>query len=113
MDASIFDLLIAGSGLYLIYTAITMKKHGQVKSGVIVSKDVDVDKIRDKQGFINYMYAKVLLIGILAVVAGSISLLNTKLHGPDIVSVISMIGYLVVLAAFAVATVKARKKFID
>ncbi len=113
MDASIFDLLIAGCGLYLIYTAISMKKHGQVKAGVIVSKDVDVEKIRDKAGFIQYMYGKVLLIGILAVLVGVISLVNTKLGGPDIISILSVIGYLIVLVVFAVATVKARKKFID
>lgn len=113
MDASIFDLLIAGSGLYLIYTAIMMKKHGQIKAGVIVSKDVNVDKIRDKEGFIRYMYGKVLLIGVLATLVGIVSLVNTKLNGPDYVTVIGAVGYLVVLGIFAATSMKARKKFID
>ena len=46
-NINIFDLLIAGSGIYLMYTAIMMKRKGELKTGVIISKDVDVNKIRE------------------------------------------------------------------
>lgn len=110
---SIFDLLIAASGLYLIYTAWMMKTRGRITKGVIVSKDVDVEKIRDKDGFIHYMFAKALWMGVLAAAVGTVNLINTYLKGPVWISMAVVIGYFVVLMAFAVVSVKARKKFIE
>ena len=63
MGTNLFDYLIILSGLYLVYTGINMKQTGEIKTGVIVSKDVDVNRIKDKEGFIKYMYARVLIIG--------------------------------------------------
>ena len=42
MGTNLFDYLIILSGLYLVYTGINMKQTGEIKTGVIVSKDVDV-----------------------------------------------------------------------
>lgn len=112
-NINIFDLLIAASGIYLIYTAIMMKRTGEIKSGVIVSKEVDVNQIKDKEGFIRYMYGKVMVIGILAVAVGAGSIINTNLNGPAYLSLVGIGGYLAVLIFYAVASAKARKKFID
>ena len=112
-NINIFDLLIAGSGIYLMYTAIMMKRKGELKTGVIISKDVDMNKIRDKEGFIRYMYGKVLILGLLAVVVGGIGIFNTKWNGPEYLSLIGIGCYLVVLVIFGVASSKAKKKFID
>lgn len=112
-NINIFDLLIAASGIYLIYTAVMMKRTGEIKSGVLVSKEVDVNQIRDKKGFIEYMYGKVLVIGILAVALGAGSIVNTNLNGPAYLSLIGIGAYLAVLVFYAVASSKAKKKFID
>lgn len=111
-NTSIFDLVIAGSGIYLVYVALLMKRTGEIKQGVIISKDINVNRIRDKEGFIHYMFPKVMLIGILAAVVGAGSMMNTALGGPDILEIIGIVIYLVVLALFAVASGKARKKYI-
>lgn len=111
--STFFDLLITGSGFYLIYIAIIMKKKGEIKQGVIVSKDVDIDKIRDKKGFIDYMFSRLLLVGVLTIAAGMVSLLNTYFTGPSYISIIIVVIYLLVLILFTAATVKARKKYID
>lgn len=112
-NTSIFDLLIAGCGLYLIYTAVVMKTKGKIVKGVIVSKDVDVEKIRDKEGFIRYMFGRVLLAGILAAAVGAMNLVNAYAQGPAWISMAVVAGYFVVLMVFALSSVKARKKFID
>lgn len=109
----IFDMLIAASGVYLAYAAVMMKKSGEIKSGVIVNKDIDVNKIKDKEGFINYMYGKVLLIGLLAAAVGVGNMLNAKLNGPVYFTLIGIVLYLAVLVLYAIAFSKARKKFID
>ena len=112
-NTSIFDLLIAGCGLYLVYTAVVMKTKGKIIKGVLVSKEVDVEKIRDKEGFIRYMFGKVLLAGILAAAVGVTNLINFYVKGPAWISMAVVAGYFAVLMVFAVSSVKARKKYID
>lgn len=113
MGTNLFDYLIILSGLYLVYTAVNMKQSGEVKTGVIVSKDVDVNRIRDKEGFINYMYGRALVIGGLAIAVGGVGVLSTYLNWPGYLSLLATGGYLIVIICFAVASAKARKKFID
>lgn len=113
MGTNLFDYLIILSGLYLVYTGINMKQNGEIKTGVIVSKDVDVNRIKDKEGFIKYMYARVLIIGGLAVAVGAVGVLSTWLNWPGYLSLVATGGYLVVIICFAVASAKARKNFID
>ncbi len=112
-NINIFDLLITASGIYLVYTAIAMKRNGELKTGVIISKDIDVNKIRDKEGFIRYMFGKALILGILAVAVGLLGIFNTRWNGPEYLSLIGVGGYLAVLVFFGVASSKAKKMFID
>lgn len=107
----IFDFLMMGSGVYLIYTAVVMKTKGEIIQGVMVSKDVDVEKMQDKEGFIRYMFGKALFTGVLTVAVGAVNLANSYVQGPAWVSMVVVAGYFAALMAFAVFTVKAGKKF--
>ena len=82
-NINIFDLLIGASGVYLIYTALTMKKTGEIKAGVLVSKEMDAGRIKDKDGFINYMFSRVLLAGALIVLSAAGNMAKTGLNGPN------------------------------
>ncbi len=114
MDTSnMFDLLIIISGIYLIYSAITMKTTGNISGGALVSKDVDVNKIRDKEGFITYMFPKALFMGILTCAIGLMGIITTEYGGPAYISLIAFGGFIIVLVLFAVASNRAKKMFID
>ncbi len=106
-NVNIFDLLIGASGVYLIYIAVVMKKTGEIKTGVIVSKEMDVNKMKDKKGFIDYMFGRVLLAGALIVLSAAGNLAVTGLNiAADAVFIAALIIYMV-------AYRKARKLFID
>lgn len=109
---NIFDLLILGCGIYLVYSALTMKKTGKIAAGVLLSKDVDADKIKDKAGFIQYMFSKLLGLGILTCVAGAWGLIAPKLNASGWVTLIGWGCYMVCLVLFAVSANKAKKKFV-
>ena len=47
----IFDVIVLGCGVYLIWAAITMKK-SRVIPGIMLSKGVEVPKNADKEGFL-------------------------------------------------------------
>ena len=51
----IFDLVIAGLGLYLIYSSLKMRQTGELST--IVVNQADMARCRDKGGFIEiYIY---------------------------------------------------------
>lgn len=110
---NIFDLLIALSGAYLIYAAVIMKKDGKIVSSILPGKDVEANKMKDKEGFIKYMFGKLLLLGVLTLAAGIISMINTELGGPVYISLIGVVVVLTVLIVFSVSLTKARKMFIE
>ncbi|WMC92428.1 hypothetical protein [Kineothrix sp. MB12-C1] len=113
MDTNIFDFLIIISGVYLIYTAIVMKTTGKITGGAIVSKDVDVDNIRDKEGFIRYMFPKSLFMGILTCIIGLFGIVSTRFNGPSYLSLVAVGCFMVILILFAISSSRARKMFID
>ena len=95
-NINIFDLLIGASGVYLIYTALTMKKTGEIKAGVLVSKEMDAGRIKDKDGFINYMYVKTMILGVLSIAYGLAGIIDERLQ------VLGPIKYILLLAFLAV-----------
>ena len=74
-----FDILIIGCGFYLMYVAYNMKKTGEINNTVIVGKNCDVSKAKDKQGFIDYMYMKSIIMGAIIAIGGAFDFVNEKL----------------------------------
>lgn len=70
------DFLFLISGVYLVGAAITAKTQGNITANVMLSKNASEKDIQDKKGFIDYMYKRVLLAGILIMVAAIIHLIN-------------------------------------
>lgn len=112
-SVNIFDLLIVICGLYMIYTAVIMKTKGKITAGIVVSKDIDVKKIRDREGFIGYMFGKVLLLGVLTSAIGGLGILTTYLEAPSYITLIGLGCFMVILIVFAVASNKAKKLYIE
>ena len=96
------DILFFVSGIYLIYTAVMAKKKGNVTGNVMLAKDMTEKDIRDKTGFIEYMYKRILLAGVMIIVASIIHLVNDYyLSSP----ILTWIGIAVILAAIVIYTV--------
>ena len=95
------DILFFGSGVYLIYMAVMAKKNGNIVSNVMLAKSVSESSIKDKLGFIDYMYKRILLAGVMIVIASIIHLVNDDyLYS----STLTWIGIIVILAAIGIYT---------
>lgn len=112
MDYNIFDVLIVGSGLYLIYAAIAMKRTGKVP-GVMLSKGVDVKKTADVSGFIKDAFWKTIVIGIVSVLAGGIGLYSNYNAGLGWLYTAVIPVYAVALMLYGYLMVKAQKKYLQ
>ena len=70
------DVLFLASGVYLIWTAVSAKRQGNIVANVMLSKDMNEGNVKDKVGFIEYMYKRILLAGVLIVIGSAVHLLN-------------------------------------
>lgn len=65
------DILCMLCGAYLLYTGVVMKVQGRIISNVVLRKNTNEDSIRDKEGFIQYLYWKLAVIGIVIILRRS------------------------------------------
>ena len=62
----IMDLLFAGAGLYAIYAYYLLKTKGEITTSILMSKDVDIRKCKDIEGYKAFVAPKLLIFGIAA-----------------------------------------------
>lgn len=108
---NLIDLVCMISGCYLIYTAIVMKSRGEIIANVVLNKGTKESAIKDKEGFINYLYGKLLVIGIIIILSGVVDILNVNAGGSSIISLITFIAFAASLVAYGMVTNSAIKKF--
>lgn len=70
------DVLFFASGVYLVYTAVMAKRRGDIAANVMLSKNVSEKDIIDKVGFIEYMYKRIILVGVIILTASVVHLVN-------------------------------------
>lgn len=74
----VFDIVIGVLGIYLIYIAAQMKKKGEI-SNVLVNPE-EITKCRDKKGFIDYIYNRVMIFGAVSMIFGVLGGINDCLY---------------------------------
>lgn len=108
----VIDFLFLACGIYLIYSAVMAKKKGNIAANVMLSKNANENDIKDKVGFIDYMYKKILLAGVMIIAASVIHLINDYvIHSIQL----TWIGIAVILAAIVIYTIafmRGRKIYI-
>lgn len=108
----IIDFLFLACGIYLIYSAVMAKKKGNIAANVMLSKNASESDIKDKVGFIDYMYKKILLAGVMIMAASVIHLVNDYfIHSIQL----TWVGIAVILAAIVIYTIaftRGRKMYI-
>lgn len=105
-----FDVLIVLCGVYVIFTTVKMKNGGEINASVILGKNITEGMIRDRDGFVKYMYPRAMALGIITVVFGIIDFFfgTSKIVGFSII-----VAFLIILAIYCHQISIARKRFVD
>ncbi len=107
------DILCILCGAYLVYAAIVMKTQGRIINNVLLKKGMDENSLKDKEGFIRFLFAKILLVGILVIIGGIINWVNTYLSGPKVVTTITCCVFAVAVIGYGIVTNIAMRKFAE
>ena len=113
---NIFDIIVTLCGLYMAYNGVMMKSKGKINTGIVLSKNVTPDQIKDKEGFINYMWAKLVIVGILVAVSGIFNMSIVAIAGQTqtvvIVELVVNAIFFALLVVYGLIVAKAQKEYI-
>lgn len=107
------DAFIAIMGGYFVYKAVEMKRTGNLSKGIMVSKDFDLSKARDVEGFIRFMFPKTVFIGACAALCGIVGVINDLYGGLAMVQLVLTGIFFVFVVIFGYLSVKAQKKYLE
>ena len=108
----VIDLVFLASGCYLIWTAISAKKRGSIVADVMLGKNITENHVKDKEGFIEYMYKRLILAGGVIVAASLVHLVNDYFIGSFALTWVGIVGVIGGLALYTTAYMRGQKKFI-
>ena len=89
-----------------------MKTQGKIVNNVVMNKGADESALRDKEGFIGYLYGKLIAVGAVVILAGAVNVINDLTTQSSVISGISSIAFFAAIVVYAVFVNKALKKFL-
>jgi len=98
---SIIDIISIAIGVYAFYACFLMKTTGDLKTKLLSSGDIDVNKCKDKKGYIKYIFLKLFFLGILSVLSGASGLIDSYITPLGYIPFFIMVVFVVYLCWFA------------
>lgn len=109
---SFIDLLCIIGGGYLVYAGVVMKTQGKIVSNVVMNKGADESALRDKEGFIQYLYLKLIIVGVVVMLAGVANIINDLTMQSAILATALNCAFAIAIIVYAVFINKALRKFL-
>lgn len=102
----IFDVIIAGLGVYLIYSAWQMKRTGEISTVIINS--IEIARCKDKKSFIDNIYKQTVIFGMISLIFGLLGCINDAVY--PLGKIFDIGGVVVFLMSWLLFTREVRKK---
>jgi len=107
----IISLIILGSGVYVLYAWYKMKVTGEISDTLLVGKDFDTSKCKDREAYIKKTSPAVLLLGIIVTICGIvISLRHYVMQDNEIIVFLDPIVSIIVVIAIIIYGVYTGKQ---
>ena len=108
---TIFGAFALGIGIYCLYACVMMKRTGVINKIILLSNDMQNQQCKDTKAYINEVIPKVLILGVGAIIYGSIDLINTHIYSFGKLFFAFMGLFLVLIIWIGVLLMKVRKKY--
>lgn len=106
----LFDLVIFGYGLYMVYSAFQMKKTHQPPAMLI--NQTELIGARDVKGFCEAMFRPFVIFGVMAALYGVLGLINDMVITIPAITFGSIILFLIMCYWFFQEMKKNKRKFL-
>lgn len=106
------DGIIFICGIYMLYSAYLMKTKGELKAGILVSKNVNLERSKDLPGYIQYMYPRSIIFAVGILIYSTVALYSAYVTDLGTIPIITSGIFIVVVVWFGVVSMRANKKFL-
>ncbi len=108
----LFDVLITAFGGYILFAGFQMKMTHKIKGGMFLPQGIDPEKCLDRDGYIEYITPRFLLLGIICLLSGLLGLAADCLGIlPQNTYFVITLLFLIFLVWYAVTIKKAVEKY--
>lgn len=111
--SGIIDIIFLASGVYLIFTAVMAKKNGNIASNVMLGKNMSEKDIKDKIGFIDYMYKRMIAAGVIIILASAVYMANDYYVHSTVLTWVGIVMILVAIVIYTLSYLRGRKRYIQ
>ena len=106
----ILDLLLMVYGIYMVYWAVQMKLTNKIPP-ILVGKGFPINRAKDSDGFIRYIFPFTLVVGVVLLAAGTVGALELFAIYP-IVEILMRFVLLFILIIYGMLLMRAQKKYL-
>lgn len=106
-----FGVFLVLAGAYILYAAIIMKTQGKITKSIMMNQNRHVGQVKDKDGFIKYMFLRTFLMGAVVIAAGIWSLLGLDFEYSWVVDLAITIFFTIIVILYLFSIRSADKKF--
>lgn len=105
----LFDVMILFYGVYTIYSSIKMKRTQELSNWLVGAETAAA--IRDAKGYIDFIYKRTIIMGVMALIFGAVSLVNDSVMPIAHVMQVMVVLFLAVCVWFYLTVRKAKEKY--
>lgn len=104
-------IVVFACGLYCIYAAVMMKVKGEINQSILLGKDYQFKKCKDKEGYIKEMFPHLCLFAVVTTLSGLIDMINSYVTDIFVINIVMMVIFVVELLIFSRASLKMKRKY--
>lgn len=107
----ILDIMLLACGIYIFGQNVRMKMTGKIPKGMINPR-VKTENAPDIKGYINYIYIRGAIFGVVLIVMSFMLMLQSFVELPAVLLLLAQLLYIGTLIYYAVISVRAQNKFL-
>ena len=109
----LLDFVEIAVGLYVVYLAYVMKKTGKLTNNALISKNLDLNKAPDPEGYIKATFVPDIISGVVLVLCGIVSRATYGTALYEDMQVVTMVASLVIIFAFGYIIISSQRKYLE
>ena len=111
MGIDFFSVFILLAGGYILYAAILLKTQKKITKSIMMNQNKSVGQIKDKDGFIRFMFGRTLVVALVTIAAGLWGLLKPYFGATWVSDVVEIVAFTLVMVFYIISIKKADKEF--
>ncbi len=104
-------IVVFACGIYCLYAAAMMKVKGEINQNVLLGREYQLKKCKDKDAYIKEMFPHLCLFAIVTTLSGLVDMINSFVTDIFYINIIIMIIFIIELIVFSRMSLKLKKKY--